>query len=129
MKKLSLVLLLGILTLVPILAQDLIQIKPAPISLILYPEVFEVYAVESQDPSNQETLKKELSNIGLIKLNIEGLDFLVRVYDNATDYALHKVNLKPLLEESITSLKVEKIGSFGWEYLPDPWKFALLAKR
>lgn len=129
MKKLNLTLLVFLLTLGSILAQNGFQIKQAPVSLVLYPEVFEVYAIENQDPNNQEVLKTELSNIGLIPLNIEGLNFLVRVYDDATDYALHKVNLKPLLEESVGSFKVEKLGSFGWEYLPDPWKFALISKR
>lgn len=129
MKKLNLTLLVFLLTLGSILAQNGFQIKQAPVSLVLYPEVFEVYAIENQDPNNQEVLKTELSNIGLITLNIEGLDFLVRIYDDATDYALHKVNLKPLLEESVASFKVEKLGSFGWEYLPDPWKFALISKR
>lgn len=129
MKKLSIILLVFFAIQSQVTAQELFQIKPAPVSLVLYPEIFEIYAIESQDPENQEILKTELSNIGLIPLNIEGLEFLVRIYDDATDYALHKVNLKPLLEDSISSFKVEKLGSFGWEYLPDPWKFALISKR
>ncbi len=129
MKKLSIILLVFFAIQSQVTAQELFQIKPAPVSLVLYPEIFEIYAIESQDPENQEILKTELSNIGLIPLNIEGLEFLVRIYDDATDYALHKVNLKPLLEESISSFKVEKLGSFGWEYLPDPWKFALISKK
>lgn len=129
MKKLTPILLAFMLFTAEISAQEIFQIKPAPVSMILYPEVFEVYSVESQDPKDSEILKTELSNIGLIKLNIEGLDFLVRIYDDATDYALHRVNLKPLLEDSISTFKVEKLGSFGWEYLPDPWKFALISKR
>lgn len=110
-------------------AQEISTIKPNPISLILYPEIFEIYAVENQADKEQESFNQELNNMGLVVLNYEGLNFLVRIYDDATDYALHKVSIKPLLEESIESLKVEKLGSFGWEYLPDPWKYEILAKR
>ena len=105
--------------------------KPQSISaaMLLYPEIFEIYLVESQENNERSHLDHDIQDLGLVKLNYEGADFLVRVYADQSDFFRNKVNLKPLLEENNKSLKLEKLGTFGWEYLPHQWRYLILNTR